>query len=113
MVGKGIQLFRDWFVFFSFIYLFDSLRGSIYILTCKLNLPVYVIYVINLEKKLFGEIPSVFLQKVLLNPDALTWFEKSLTVSTAHILWLFCLSGYSYGCTNPTFSWNLKALFIG
>jgi hypothetical protein len=52
-MGKIKPLVRDWFVFMAFIYLFDSLRGIIYILTCRLQLPAYALYVLNIEKTLF------------------------------------------------------------
>jgi membrane-associated phospholipid phosphatase len=83
LLGKIRPLVRDWFVFMAFIYLFDSLRGTIYILTCKLQLPAYALYVLDAEKALFGGVPSVALQKLLLHPDPLgnfTWLEKTLTV---------------------------------
>lgn len=79
-LGKLKILYKDWFVFLSFIYLFDSLRGTIYILTCKFNLPVHTLYVIKIEKFLFGNIPSVSLQQALLDIDNITWLEKFLTV---------------------------------
>ncbi len=65
-LGKLKILLKDWLIFLSLLYLFDSLRGLIYILTCRFNFPVYTLYVIKLEKFLFGNIPSVVLQKVLL-----------------------------------------------
>src|SRR4030067_3019318 len=40
-LGKVKIFLRDWFVFIGFIYLFDSFRGSIYIATCRLGLPVH------------------------------------------------------------------------
>jgi len=83
LTGKIKPLLRDWFVFMAFAYLFDSLRGSIYILTCKLQLPVRALYVLNTERALFGGVPSVALQKLLLRPDSLGnfgWLEKVLTV---------------------------------
>ena len=73
-------LIKDWFVFISFVYLFDSLRGTIYILTCKLGLPVHTTYVIGIEKALFGQVPSNVLQARLLDPakaPEFTWLEKS------------------------------------
>lgn len=83
LTGKIKPLVRDWFVFMAFVYLFDSLRGSIYVLTCKLQLPARALYVLNTEKALFGGVPSIALQKLLLRPDALGnfgWLEKVLTV---------------------------------
>ena len=73
-------LIKDWFVFLSFVYLFDSLRGSIYILTCRLGLPVHATYVIGIEKALFGQVPSAALQARLLDPakaPGFTWLEKA------------------------------------
>jgi membrane-associated phospholipid phosphatase len=83
ILGKLQILLKDWFFFLSFLYLFDSLRGTIYILTCKLNLPVYTLYVIKSEKFLFGNIPSLFLQNALLKTSSygeFGWLERFLTV---------------------------------
>jgi len=79
-LGKLELFYKDWFVFLSFIYLFDTMRGIIYILTCRLNLPVHMLYVIKGEQFLFGEVPSAALQKALLDPNHFTWFEKTLTI---------------------------------
>lgn len=90
-LGKLQILLKDWFVFFSFIYFFDSMRGTIYILTCKLNLPVYAIYVVKIEKFLFGNFPSVWFQNLLLKGEDFTWFEKLLTIihGTHFVAFLF------------------------
>jgi len=90
-LGKLRYLYKDWFVFIAMLYLFDSMRGTIYILTCKLNLPVHTLYVIKLEKLLFGKIPANEVQKAILNPDHFTWFERVLTVNhgTHFITFLF------------------------
>jgi len=93
-LGKLQILLKDWFVFLSFVYLSDSLRGLIYISTCKFNLPVHTLYVIKAEKFLFGEIPSVTLQRLLLKSDTypdFSWFEKFLTAlhGTHFVAFLF------------------------
>lgn len=93
-LGKLKIFLKDWFVFISFLYLFDSLRGTIYILTCKFNLPVHALYVIKVEKLLFSNIPSVSLQNIFLKGTSysdFTWFEKFLTVlhGTHFIAFLF------------------------
>jgi hypothetical protein len=83
LLGKIKPLVRDWFVFLAFFYFFDSIRGTIYILTCKFQLPVYSLYVLDLEKALFRGVPSVALQNALLRPnfpDAIGWLEKISTV---------------------------------
>ncbi len=96
-IGKFQSLIKDWFVFIAFVYLFDSLRGTIYILTCKLSLPVYTLYVIKIEKFLFNEIPSVLLQNWLLSPNApneFSWLEKLLTVIHGSHFVAFLLVGF-------------------
>jgi hypothetical protein len=80
----------DWFAFLAFAYLSDSLRGVIYLLTCRLGLPVYTLYALRAERALFGQIPSVALQKTLL-PDptgaSFAWLEKILTgVHASHFV---------------------------
>jgi hypothetical protein len=104
LAGRVRPLVRDWFVFMAFIYLFDSLRGTIYILTCKLQLPAYALYVLNIEKTLFGGIPSAALQKALLHPDPLgnfTWLEKTLTVCYGSHFIAFLFIGFLIWVTRP------------
>ncbi len=75
-------LIRDWFVFLAFVQLTDGLRGLIYLATCRLDLPVHVLYPLRWESALFGSVPSVTLQNALLHsPDGLTFgpLEKVLT----------------------------------
>lgn len=97
LMGRIKPLVRDWFVFMAFIYLFDSLRGTIYILTCKLQLPAYALYVLNTEKALFGGVPSVALQNILLRPDVsgnVGWLEKFLTLIYGTHFIAFLLVGF-------------------
>jgi membrane-associated phospholipid phosphatase len=97
LMRKLPLLIKDWFVFISFVYLFDSLRGSIYILTCKLGLPVHATYVIGIEKALFGQVPSVILQARLLDPaqaPEFTWLERALTAFHGSHFLAFLLIGF-------------------
>ena len=94
LLGRTRLLVKDWFIFIAFAYLFDSLRGTIYILTCRLQLPVHTLYVLDIEKRLFGGIPSVDLQNLLLHADPsgqFTWLERILTVfyGSHYIAFLF------------------------
>jgi hypothetical protein len=93
-----LKLFiREWFIFVSFIYLFDSLRGIVYILTCRLELPVYTTYVIKMEQFLFGGIPSVWIQNRLLPIDKFPTFsflEKFITVLHGSHFVAFLLIGF-------------------
>ena len=104
LAGRLKPLVRDWFVFMAFLYLFDILRGAIYILTCKLQLPVRALYVLDVEKALFGGVPSVALQNALLRPDPLgsfTWFEKTLTVCYGSHFIAFLLVGFIIWLSRP------------
>jgi membrane-associated phospholipid phosphatase len=104
LAGRIKPLVRDWFVFMAFLYLFDSLRGAIYIVTCKLQLPVRALYVLDIEKALFGTVPSVALQNALLRPDPLgtfTWFEKVLTVCYGSHFIAFLLVGFIIWLSRP------------
>lgn len=94
VLGKFKLFINDWFIFLSFIYFSDTMRGLIYLGICKLNKPVLTQYVIRLEKQLFGQIPSVFLQNILLDnsePLSFSWLEKTLTFihGTHYIAFLF------------------------
>ncbi len=83
LFGRLRLLLKDWSVFVAFLYFADSLRETIYVLTCKLHLPVHALYILKLEKALFGEVPSVALQAALLRTGPaghFSWLEKTLTV---------------------------------
>ncbi len=104
LAGRIKPLVRDWFVFMAFLYLFDSLRGAIYIVTCKLQLPVRALYVLDIEKALFGGVPSVALQNALLRPGPLgtfTWLEKALTVCYGSHFIAFLLVGFIIWLSRP------------
>ena len=108
-VGRLKVFLKDWFLFIAFVYLFDSLRGSIFILTCNLGLPVYTLYVIKAETFLFGAVPSVVLQDWLLKSGSamqLGWFEKFVTVAHGShfvaflivglVIWLYRTSHFRF-----------------
>jgi hypothetical protein len=81
-LGRFKLLVKDWLIFVAFLYLFDILRGTAYVLTCKFRLPVHTLYVLKIEKALFGSVPSVSLQHLLLRSGPagpFTWAEKTLT----------------------------------
>jgi len=94
---KWDVLLRDWFIFLSFVYLGDSLRGLIYTLTCKLGLPVQTLYPLRWEQALFGQVPSVTLQNALLKSAeglSFSWLDKSLTVFYGSHFIVFLLVGF-------------------
>jgi len=75
-------LLNEWYIYIAFVYLFDSFRGLIYINICKSGYPVFALYAYNLEKAIFGFIPSIKLQeKFILSSDQIHfgWIEKLVT----------------------------------
>ena len=90
--NKLDDLVRNWFVFLAFVYMTDGLRGLIYYLTCKLDLPAHVLYVLRGEQAIFGPtIPSVALQRAVLTPGVatgeFTGLQKFLTlVHSSHFV---------------------------
>jgi hypothetical protein len=124
MARKLVALIDDWLVFFSFVYLADSLRGLIFILTCRLGLPVHVLYAFRWERALFGEVPTVTLQNALLrSPDGLhfSWLEKILTLFHGSHFFVFLLIGFAlwvrksrhFAPFKSSFSWLLGLGVLG
>lgn len=74
------QFFSDWFLFLSFIYLSDTMRGIIYYFLSRFKLPIYCEYVIRAEYFIFKTIPSVWLQNHFLKDGQYGTAEKILTI---------------------------------
>jgi membrane-associated phospholipid phosphatase len=113
-MGRVKIFLQDWFVFIGFVYLFDSFRGSIYIATCRLGLPVHTLYVIRIEQFLFGGIPSVMLQDLFLRSDSASgfgWFEKFITVAHGSHFVAFLLVGFIIWLYQPRFFRFFKVSF--
>jgi len=113
-LGKVKLFLQDWFVFIGFIYLFDSFRGSIFIATCRLGLPVHTLYVIRIEQLLFGGVPSVMLQNLFLRSDAASgfgWFEKLITVAHGSHFVAFLLIGFIIWFYRPQYFRFFKVCF--
>lgn len=81
LLGRLRGFIRDWAVFLGAVILFDSLRGLIYALINRYELPVYMVYAIDLERLLlFGTTAPEWLQANLLEPDRIGPFAKFLVV---------------------------------
>jgi membrane-associated phospholipid phosphatase len=88
LAGRFRAFVRDWAIYLGAIALFDSCRGLIYGLVLELELPVYMGYAIDLERKLFGdELPSIALQRALFAEGEVGALEKALVaVHASHFL---------------------------
>jgi membrane-associated phospholipid phosphatase len=85
---------RDWAVFLAGLALFDSLRAVVFTLVNSLGLPLYMGYVIRLERGLFGgETLPTLLQPWLLRPDSPGLLERLLVAVHASHFVVFLLFG--------------------
>jgi hypothetical protein len=114
--NKLDDLVRNWFVFLAFVYLTDGLRGLIYYITCKLDLPVHVLYVLRGEQAIFGPtIPSVTIQRAVLTPGAamgeFTGLQKFLTFIHGSHFVVFLLIGLVLWFRRSKFFRPYKASF--
>jgi membrane-associated phospholipid phosphatase len=86
---------RDWAVFLAGLALFDSLRAAVFTAVNSLGLPLYMGYVIRLERWLFGgETLPTLLQPWLLRPDLpgpLQWLLVAVHASHFVVFLLFGL----------------------
>ena len=105
------KFIKDWVFFLSIIYFSDTLRGLIYFLICKFQFPVYCIYVLNLEKTLFGTVPSVILQKLLLFTREIGWPEKFLTALHGTHFVAFLIVGFYFWIKNDHLFQHFKYSF--
>ncbi len=65
------EFVRDWAVFLAGVVLFDSLRAGVFAAVTTLGLPLYMSYVIRLERALLvGETAPTRLQPLVLGPHA-------------------------------------------
>ncbi len=111
ILGTARKFLSDWFLFLSVVYLSDTLRGLIYYLINRYELPVYCEYVFKLEKSIFGTIPSVSLQKLLLGDGQFTWFEKVCTALHGTHFIAFLIIGFFLWLKNSGLFARFKVSF--
>ena len=101
---------NDWIVFLSFVVLFDALRGLTFAIITRFNWPVYMGYVIDLERFLFGTATvGKTLQAWLYDPPVIGAFEKFLIVIYgSHFLFFLVFAIFVWYLRNEEF-WRCKA----
>ena len=81
LLGRLRAFVRDWAVLLGAIILFDSMRGLIFALINRFELPVYMVYAIDWERALIGgETLPEALQRWLLVPGEIGLLAKFLVV---------------------------------
>lgn len=81
LAGQLRLFVRDWAVFLSAVILVDSVRGLIYVLIDRFDLPVYMVYAIDWERALLaGSTLPHLLQQAWLGPDERGLLPRVLVV---------------------------------
>ncbi len=70
-IGKARLFFKDWLPFILFYLGYEFLRGLVPFVSKN----VHIFPMINMDKAIFGFIPTVKLQSLLYNPLHLTWYD--------------------------------------
>lgn len=92
--GRARQFLRDWGPFLALLLVFDALRGLIFALVTRLELPFYASYVIDWERALLGgRTFPVLLQQTFLDryPGI---FEELLVVAHGSHFLVFLMFGF-------------------
>ena len=80
LAGRFVPFVKEWSVYISLVILFDAIRGYIFVLINKFQIPVWANYVIDPEKSLFnGKIASEILQNAFYDPTNISAFDKFMT----------------------------------
>lgn len=94
LIGRGRQFILDWLPFVFILLSYDFLRGF----ADNLGSRVHFQEMINVDKFLFGSVPTVALQQRWFRPDSLQWYDYyftliyflhfALPLGFAFLLWL-------------------------
>jgi membrane-associated phospholipid phosphatase len=92
--GRLNRFIDDWAVFLALVILFDFCRGLVFALTTRFELPIHMIYVIDLERMLCaGHIFPVVLQHLRAALPDPAPFDRLLTVAHGSHFAFFLLFG--------------------
>lgn len=69
ILKKEKEFFRDWSIPVLLFYLYEFVRGKAYLFAEMLNRPLLNDVLVNWESRIFGKIPTVFLQYNLSNAE--------------------------------------------
>ena len=82
-IGRAQVFFRDWFPFILFYLGYEFLRG----LVPDFSKNVHIFPMINMDKFIFGFIPTVKFQSLFYNPQHLQWYDYvAVTLYICHFV---------------------------
>jgi membrane-associated phospholipid phosphatase len=76
IIGRGWTFLRDWLPFVALLLGYEMLRGF----ADTAGFPVHVGDIVNLERSIFGFIPTVELQKHFFDPTHIHWWDIGATI---------------------------------
>lgn len=85
-----LQLVLDWLPIVAVLWVYDLTRGA----ADSLGIGVHYHPMIDFDRFLFGEVPTVWLQQHLYDPSAVQWWDVAFTlVYTSYFIVPFALAG--------------------
>jgi hypothetical protein len=85
------QLAVDWLPIVAVLWAYDLTRGA----ADSLGIGVHLHPMIDFDRAFFGEVPAVWLQKQLYDPQAVRWWDVAFTlVYTSYFIAPFALAGW-------------------
>lgn len=76
IVGRTKSFLKDWIPFIALVLAYEMLRGFV----DTVGFSVHVADIVNLERGIFGFIPTVFLQSHFFHPDHIAWYDIGAVV---------------------------------
>ena len=76
IVGRTRLFLRDWIPFIALLLAYEMLRGFADTTGFRVN----IANIVNVERSIFGFIPSVELQKHFFNPASIRWYDFAATI---------------------------------
>jgi membrane-associated phospholipid phosphatase len=106
------QLVVDWLPIVAVLWAYDLTRGA----ADSLGIAVHYETMIDFDRLVFGEVPTVWLQERLYEPGAVRWWDVAFTlVYTSYFIAPFALAGFLWARDRlafKRFTWRLVTLAL-
>jgi hypothetical protein len=94
------QLVLDWLPIVAVLWVYDLTRGS----ADSFGVGVHLHPMIDFDRAVFGEVPTVWLQERLYEPGGVQWWDVAFTlVYTSYFIVPFALAGWLWARDRPGF----------
>jgi hypothetical protein len=101
------QLVIDWLPVVAVLAAYDLTRGA----ADTFGIGVHLHPMIDFDRALFGEVPTIWLQEQLYHPHAVHWWDVAFTlVYTSYFIVPFALAGWLWARDRPAFQGFVRRL---